>query len=97
MEDMLNIFFREITATIPITPSITFVGRSVIMIKRFLATAVLLGLLAMPTFADTVVKSYQYTGKTIVITITYTDSNGNGRIDTLQELRSITNIQVNII
>lgn len=68
------------------------------MIKRLLATGVLLGLLAMPTFADTVVKTYRHAGHTITVTITYTESGGvSGRIDTLQELRSITNIQVTIL
>ena len=68
------------------------------MMKRLLATVVLLGLLAMPTFASTVVRTYPLPhGHTLVITITYTESNGNTRIDTLQELRSITNVQVSII
>jgi len=67
------------------------------MIKRLLATGVLLGFLAMPTLADTVVKSYHYDGKTIVVTITYTESNGDGRIDTLAELLSITSIEVTVM
>ena len=64
------------------------------MRKTLLATIGLLCLLAMPAFADTVVKTLNFGGKTYLVTITYTDSNGNGRIDTLAELRSITSVQV---
>ena len=66
------------------------------MKKRLLVTGALLGLLAMPAFADTVQHTFKKDGKTILVTITYTDFNHDGRIDTLQELRSITNIQVTV-
>lgn len=64
------------------------------MVKRLIATGLLLAVLAMPSFADTLVKTFQYGSRTIVITVTYTDFNGNGRIDSIKELRSITSIQV---
>jgi hypothetical protein len=41
------------------------------MVKRLLATCVLLAFLAMPTLADTMVKTFQlHNGHTLVITIT---------------------------
>lgn len=68
------------------------------MIKRMLATGILLVFLAMPTFASEWVRTYPLPhGHTLVITIIYTESNGTPGINTLQELRSITNIQLRII
>ncbi len=64
------------------------------MRKTLLATVALLCLLAMPAFADTVSRSWTVGPHTYVLTITYTDSNSNGRIDTLAELRSITSVQL---
>lgn len=67
------------------------------MKKKLLATVALLGLMAMPALASTQVLKYPTrNGKTVVITITFTDLNGNGRIDSIPELRSITNIQVTV-
>lgn len=66
------------------------------MMKKLLAVVALVVLFAMPAFADTVVRTYSYGGHTYTVTITYTEYNNNGRIDTLREVRSITNIQVTI-
>ena len=68
------------------------------MIKRLLATGILLVFLAMPSFATEWVRTFPLPhGHSLVITITYTESNNIPGINTLQELRSITNIRYQII
>ncbi|MBM2842039.1 MAG: hypothetical protein HW412_2567 [Bacteroidetes bacterium] len=68
------------------------------MIKRLLATGILLVFLAMPSFATEWVRTFPLPhGHSLVITITYTESNNIPGINTLQELRSITNIRYQIL
>jgi hypothetical protein len=49
-------------------------------------------LTAMPAAASTVTRTVVLNRTTITCVVTYTDMNGNGRIDTFGELRSITDV-----
>jgi hypothetical protein len=65
------------------------------MRKIFVSTAMALGLAALaatPALADTVTRTIVGNRFTATCAITYTEVNGNGRIDLLKELLSITNI-----
>lgn len=58
-----------------------------------LAVAIALTVLtALPAMAATVTRSITVGRTTITCVVTYTESNGNTQIDTLTELRSISNI-----
>ncbi|HEY3219947.1 MAG TPA: hypothetical protein VGJ80_04380 [Gemmatimonadales bacterium] len=52
----------------------------------------LTALAATPALAETVTRTIVGESYTLTCVITYTDMNGNGRIDLLRELLSITNV-----
>jgi len=52
----------------------------------------LTALASTPAFAETVTRTIVVNGYTLTCVITYTEVNGNGRIDLLKELLSITNV-----
>ena len=65
------------------------------MRKTLGSVAMAAGLTALastPAFAETVTRTIVANGFTLTCVITYTDVNGNGRIDLLKELLSITNV-----
>ena len=49
-----------------------------------------------PALADTVTRTVQVPGFTISCVVTYTDLNGDGMIDSVDELRSITDVRCTI-
>lgn len=65
---------------------------TVVMAAGFMALA------AAPAFADTVTRTLVGNKNTLTCTITYAESSvpSNGRIDTLKELLSITNISCTV-
>jgi hypothetical protein len=69
------------------------------MRKILVSAALIAGLTALaatPLVAETVTKTIVANGYTISCVITYTDANGNGRIDLLRELLSITNVSCTV-
>jgi len=56
----------------------------------------LTALASTPAFAETVTRTIVANGFTLTCVITYTDVNGNGRIDLLKELLSITNVSCTV-
>ncbi len=69
------------------------------MRKTLGSVAMAAGLTALastPAFAETVTRTIVANGFTLTCVITYTDVNGNGRIDLLKELLSITNVSCTV-
>ena len=69
------------------------------MRKTLGSVAVAVGLTALaatPAFAETVTRSIVAHGYTLTCVITYTEVNGDGRIDLLKELLSITNVSCTV-
>lgn len=69
------------------------------MKKRSAVVALVVALAALattPAAATTITRSVVVRGTTITCVVTYTDSNGNNRIDTFGELRSITSVSCSI-
>ena len=56
----------------------------------------LTALASTPGFAETVTRTVVANGFTLTCVITYTEVNGNGRIDLLKELLSITNVSCTV-
>jgi len=56
----------------------------------------LTALASTPAFAETVTRTIVANGFTLTCVITYTEVNGNGRIDLLKELLSITNVSCTV-
>jgi len=56
----------------------------------------LTALASTPAFAETVTRTIVANSFTLTCVITYTDVNGNGRIDLLKELLSITNVSCTV-
>jgi len=56
----------------------------------------LTALASTPAFAETVTRTIVAKGFTLTCVITYTEVNGNGRIDLLKELLSITNVSCTV-
>ena len=69
------------------------------MRKTLGSVAMAAGLTALastPAFAETVTRTVVANGFTLTCVITYTEVNGNGRIDLLKELLSITNVSCTV-
>ena len=69
------------------------------MRKTLGSVAMAAGLTALastPTFAETVTRTIVANGFMLTSVITYTEVNGNGRIDLLKELLSITNVSCTV-
>jgi hypothetical protein len=69
------------------------------MRKTLGSVAMVAGLTALastPAFAATVTRTIAANAYTLTCVITYTEINGNGRIDLLRELLSITNISCTV-
>ncbi len=69
------------------------------MRKTLGSVAMAAGLTALastPAFAETVTRTIVANGFTLTCVITYTEVNGNGRIDLLKELLSITNVSCTV-
>ena len=56
----------------------------------------LTALASTPALAETVTRTIVANGFTLTCVITYTEVNGNGRIDLLKELLSITNVSCTV-
>lgn len=69
------------------------------MRKIFVSAAIAAGLTALattPVLAETVTRTIVSHGYTVTCVVTYTDLNGNGKIDLLRELLSISNVTCTI-
>jgi len=69
------------------------------MRKILVSVAMAAGLTALaatPAFAETVTRTIVSNRYTLTCVITYTEANGNGRIDLLKELLSITNVSCTV-
>jgi len=69
------------------------------MRKTLGSVAMAAGLTALastPAFAETVTRTIVANGFTLTCVITYTDVNGNGRLDLLKEVLSITNVSCTV-
>jgi len=69
------------------------------MRKTLGSVAMAAGLTALastPALAETVTRTFVANGFTLTCVITYTEANGNGRIDLLKELLSITNVSCTV-
>ena len=69
------------------------------MRKIFVIAAMAAGFAAFatsPALAETVTRTVVSHGYTISCVVTYTEMNGNGRIDSLKELLSVTNISCTV-
>jgi len=70
------------------------------MMRKILGSvAMAAGLTALastPAFAETITRTIVANGFTLTCVITYTEMNGNGRIDLLRELFSISNVSCGV-
>ena len=67
--------------------------------KTLVSVAMAAGLAALaatPALAETVTRTIVSNRYTLTCVITYTEANGNGRIDLLKELLSITNVSCTV-